>query len=231
MQDKKALVIQHLAFEGLGTLEPALTEAGYSIEIIHAGDLSSSQAQPELLIILGGPIGVYENSEYPFLNLELDFIQHRLQHQLPILGICLGAQLIARTLGASVFPGNYKEIGWSKLTNPHNLKTNPIAPLFEGETQVLHWHGDTFDLPEGATRLASSEHYENQAFSIGKHCLGLQFHPEVMELGMEKWFVGHACEISQTTMSGSPNYAQILMLTQMTLPNKPLSSGKTGWKI
>jgi GMP synthase (glutamine-hydrolysing) len=197
---QNALVIQHLAFEDLGNLHPILEQRGYNIVYQQAGvdDLSVIEPlQPDLLVILGGPIGVYEDAEYPFIQDELRLLEKRLEKDLPTLGICLGSQLMARALGAAVYPGgNGKEIGWGKLQLSLAGESSCLRHLGGSETAVLHWHGDTFDLPENAVLLASSLQYPNQAFSWGNNCLGLQFHPEVTAKGMERWFIGHACEIA-----------------------------------
>jgi len=152
---------------------------------------------PELLVVLGGPIGAYDETDYPFLNDELAAIARRLQTGRPTLGICLGAQLMARALGAKVYPGGTKEIGWSPVVLTPDGQRSPLQHL-DAETPVLHWHGDTFDLPDGAVRLAGNDVYSNQAFAWGDCGLALQFHPEVTAAGLEHWFVGHACEISGT---------------------------------
>jgi GMP synthase (glutamine-hydrolysing) len=195
---RQALAIQHVAFEDLGTLEPALLTAGYSIELRQAGvdDLSSIDLQPpDLLIVLGGPIGVYEQEVYPYLRDEIALLARRLARGRPTLGICLGAQLMAAALGAEVMPGTAgKEIGWSGLTAAP-VTTNPLAPLFEPGVEVLHWHGDTFGLPQQATLLASTSRYAHQAFSIGDHALALQFHAEVKAARLERWYIGHAAEL------------------------------------
>jgi GMP synthase (glutamine-hydrolysing) len=103
---------------------------------------------------------------------------------------------MAAALGAKVYPGHYKEIGWSALHGPID---NPLmAPLLTPGVSVLHWHGDTFDLPEGATLLAGSSHYPNQAFAWGDNALALQFHPEVKTSHIERWLIGHACELART---------------------------------
>ncbi len=197
---KQALVIRHLAFEDLGSLEPALEEQGYTIRYLEAGvdDLRAvSRENPELLVVLGGPIGVYESDVYPFLMDEIALLRERLQAGLPVLGICLGAQLMAAALGAKVYPGHGKEIGWSPLLPPAGASAeNPLSPLFEEGVQVLHWHGDTFDLPAGAQHLASSALYPNQAFAVGRYGLALQFHPEILGKNVERWLIGHACELS-----------------------------------
>jgi GMP synthase (glutamine-hydrolysing) len=199
---KKAVVIQHIAFEDLGNLGSVLEQRGYDISYYQAGvdDLSVLQStQPDLLVVLGGPIGVYEDKDYPFILDELKLLEARLANSLPTLGICLGSQLIARALGAAVYPGrNGKEIGWGDLQLSEAGQSSCMRHLAPTQTPVLHWHGDTFDLPTKAILLASSQQYQNQAFSWGNHCLGLQFHPEVTAKGLERWFIGHACEIAAT---------------------------------
>lgn len=188
--------IQHLAFEDLGAWEEVLYGLGYRVRYFEAGmdDLSKALEYEGLTVILGGPIGVYESLDYPFLQQEIDLLKVRLEKNLPTLGICLGAQLIARALGANVYEGHQKEIGWSKLSIS-SAKNTPLAVL--ENTEVLHWHGDTFDLPQQAELLASSEVYPNQAFRIGENILALQFHAEVASDSLEKWLIGHSCELHQ----------------------------------
>lgn len=198
---KKAHVIRHVPFEDLGNLAPALADAGFAVGYREAGldDLSSYDAAgPDLLVVLGGPIGVYEGRAYPFLADELRLLERRLAADRPTLGICLGAQLIAAALGARVYPGDRgKEIGWSPLRPGVDLSAaSPLSDLLDERIEVLHWHGDTFDLPDGATHLAASALYANQAFGWGKRTLALQFHPEVTAAGLERWYIGHACELS-----------------------------------
>lgn len=194
--NKTIYAIQHLAFEDLGILEDTFYELGYRIRYFEAGvdDLKQALEFEGLTIILGGPIGVYETEDYPFLKDEIEYLKQRLSKNLPTLGICLGAQLIAHALGAKVYAGPQKEIGWSSL-QINDVKNNPLYVL--GETKVLHWHGDTFDLPEHAELLASSEIYPNQAFRVGTNILALQFHVEVAADSMEKWLIGHTCELQK----------------------------------
>ncbi|EKV02774.1 GMP synthase family protein [Leptolyngbya sp. PCC 7375] len=199
---KTAIAIRHIAFEDVGSLAPVLEDQRYSLQYLDAGadDLANlDPASPDLLIILGGPIGAYDEQDYPFLKDELRILKHRLEADLPTLGICLGAQLIARVLGAKVYPGSAgKEIGWSPIKLSEAGHQSVLQPLATADA-VLHWHGDTFTLPDGCDRLASSAKYENQAFSYKQTILALQFHPEVITQTVGKWFIGHACEISSTT--------------------------------
>jgi GMP synthase (glutamine-hydrolysing) len=197
---KQALVVRHVAFEDLGSFEPVLTERGFRVRYLEAaGGLDDVDgSEPALMVVLGGPIGAYEEAIYPFLTQELRLLERRLAADRPTLGICLGAQLMARALGERVYPGACKEIGWGPLTLTPEGRRSPLDQLAGGGEPVLHWHGDTFDLPAGAIRLASTPLYENQAFSWGQSALALQFHPEVTASGLERWFVGHACEITAT---------------------------------
>lgn len=197
---KTIYAIQHLAFEDLGSLEDIFYELGFRVRYFEAGveDLSKAFQHEGLVIILGGPIGVYETSDYPFLQQEIDGLKQRLAQNLPTIGICLGAQLIAHALGARVYAGHQKEMGWSPLEIRY-ATDNILKPL--ENTPVLHWHGDTFDLPEQATLLASSAVYSNQAFQIGDAILALQFHLEVIEETLEKWLIGHTVEIRQAGIS------------------------------
>ncbi len=198
---KNATIIRHIAFEDLGSLADVLEQHNYVVKYVEAGfdNIAEIDAlRTDLLVILGGPIGAYDEQDYPFLTDELRLLKLRLEADLPTLGICLGAQLMARALGARVYPGSRKEIGWSPIELSQAGKDSPLAHLVTDSAAVLHWHSDTFDLPIGATHLASSSQYQNQAFSSGKAALALQFHPEVTDRGLERWWIGHACEIAST---------------------------------
>ncbi|MDR3723842.1 MAG: glutamine amidotransferase [Terracidiphilus sp.] len=195
----KALALTHVSFEDLGSLHRILLNRGYDVQYAEATCVefpARAVSDCDLLIVLGGPIGVYESADYPFLNLEISTIADRLQAQRPTLGICLGAQLMATALGARVYPGESgSEIGWSALEAGDELTPEWFAPLLDPKLEVLHWHGDTFELPVGAQRLAGSQLYPNQAFAVGKFALGLQFHAEVEAGGLERWYVGHTGEL------------------------------------
>jgi GMP synthase (glutamine-hydrolysing) len=199
---RKALVINHVAFEDLGSLETELTQSGCKIEVIDAcsADLRAIDAvDSDLMVVLGGPVGVYEHQTYPFLKVEIELLRRRLAAKRPTLGICLGAQLMAAALGASVYPGTKgRELGWAPIRAASDQGVPPWFDAFLlGDLRVLHWHGDTFDLPAGSTRLAGTDCYPNQAFVMENHALALQFHLEVTVQGLERWYVGHASELAQ----------------------------------
>ena len=197
---KKAWAVTHVAFEDLGSFGQILRENDFEIEYVDAAtdDLEVIDADTdELLIILGGPISVNDVQEYPFLETETELLKKRIAADKPTLGICLGAQLIASAMGAKVYPGPHKEIGWLPLRLSEAGSRTALRHLVGEDVCVLHWHGETFDLPNETELLASTDLYENQAFAYG-NTLALQFHPEVTQRGLERWFVGHTGEIHQT---------------------------------
>ncbi|HEY7610873.1 MAG TPA: glutamine amidotransferase [Alphaproteobacteria bacterium] len=202
MANRTCLAIRHVPFEDLGLFADVLAAKGFTIGYREAptGDLGAAELRScDLLVILGGPIGVYERDSYPFMGEAIALAEERLAKRRPLLGICLGSQIMAAALGAEVYPGNRgKEIGWGTLTLTPSGASSPLAHLAPDRTRVLHWHGDSFDLPKGATLLASTDRYRHQAFAHGEAALALQFHPEVTAKGLEAWFVGHCCEIAAT---------------------------------
>jgi GMP synthase (glutamine-hydrolysing) len=200
MTIKHATVIRHLAFEDLGCYAQVLADNNISVQYYEAAQDDLSQIDPasdDLLIVLGGPISVNQTDIYPFLQDELALLKRRLAMDKPTLGVCLGAQLMAKALGAKIYPGTEKEIGWSPLSLSE-AGNNSVLRHFAPPTRVLHWHGETFELPEGAVLLASSELYAHQAFAYGRRALGLQFHGECTAQGLESWYLGHVGEIEQT---------------------------------
>lgn len=220
-----------MPFEDLGLLAPLLERRGHRIRYLDlpASGVGTPGTAPreetvslpevesaDLVVILGGPIGVYDTGAYPFLEPEITSVARRIEAGGPTLGICLGAQIISAALGARVYPGGRKEIGWApvELTEAGSRSVlGPIGRAAAGGDEaprglpVLHWHGDTFDLPSGAELLASTDLYQNQAFSYpgapatarsSPHVLALQFHLEATAEGLESWYVGHAVEIAAT---------------------------------
>jgi GMP synthase (glutamine-hydrolysing) len=194
---KNAVAIYHVAFEDAGTLGGVLEERGVDLRYLQAGvdDLSPAK-DADLVLVLGGPIGIYEFDRYPFLKHELATIETVVNQGTPVVGICLGAQALAAVLAARVYPGAQKELGWDELILTDEGKASPLGVL-EG-LRVLNWHGDTFDLPSGATRLASTPITPNQAFTYGPKVLALQFHVELPQRDMERWLIGHTLELSNS---------------------------------
>jgi GMP synthase (glutamine-hydrolysing) len=192
------LAVRHVAFEDLGLLGPLVAARGYDIRYHDAGvdryDAATLVA-PDLVIVLGGPIGVYECETYPFVTDEIAAIAARITADKPLLGICLGAQLMAAALGARVAPGPVKEIGWAPLTLTEAGQASVLSAL--GTRPVLHWHGDNCELPAGCTRLASTPHCPVQAFMRAASQLALQFHLETEPQRFENWLVGHTVELGK----------------------------------
>lgn len=194
---RTAIAIRHVAFEDLGLLAPMLAERGYAVRYLEAGvDAIDADAlcAADLMVILGGPIGVYEAERYPFLTRESAAIAARLASGKPTLGICLGAQLIAQSLGAEVASTGKVEIGFAPLSLTDEGRASVLKTI--GDVPVLHWHGDQFAIPTGARRLAQTPGFPNQAFAIDRHVLGLQFHLEVEASQLERWLIGHAHELA-----------------------------------
>lgn len=174
----RAHCLQHVPFEGPGSIERWLAARGAQTTSTRffAGDRLPAPAALDLLVVLGGPMSVNDEREYPWLAAEKAFIRSCIDAGTAVLGICLGAQLIASAMGARVFPNATKEIGWFAVhgLSPGGDGVFGFPPVFD----AFHWHGETFDLPAGAVRLARSEACENQAFQLGRKAIGLQFHLE-----------------------------------------------------
>ncbi len=192
---KKAFAIQHLAFEGLDGFAGPLEQAGYVLRCVNVADGVPRQVDDaDLLIVLGGPIGANDTASYPHLTKVLRLIARRLNADAPTMGICLGAQLIAKAAGARVSAMGAKEIGFGSLTLT-DAGYESCLSVYAEAPMAFHWHGDTFDLPAGARRLASSSLCENQAFALGQSTIGFQFHPEATCTNIEHWLIGHSAEL------------------------------------
>ncbi len=186
----RAHYLQHVPFEGLGCIAPLLEAKGYELthtRLYESTELPDIQAI-DLLVIMGGPMSVNDEHKFPWLISEKQFVREAIAAGKPVLGICLGAQIIANAMGASVFPNKMKEIGWFPI---HAVNSNKQSVfLFPPSITVFHWHGETFDLPPGAIPLAKSEACENQAFQIGQTVIALQFHLETTQKSV-KQLVSH----------------------------------------
>ncbi len=201
------LVLRHVEHEHIGTLADVFGRAKIAYRY---ADLFQNDPVPETasdlggLVVMGGPMGVYESDRYPFLKPEQLLIRRAAEDGLPVLGICLGAQLIASALRARVYPGPHKEIGWYpvELTAPGDDFTAGLPASF----MAFHWHGDTFDLPSGAVRLFRSRLYENQGFRLGRNVLALQFHFEVNAAMIGEWLDDSGCrsELAAAGLAAEP---------------------------
>jgi GMP synthase (glutamine-hydrolysing) len=187
---RKLLVFQHSAREPLGVFDPMLRRAGFRIRYVN---FSRDPAQrPDVsryngLIVLGGPMNVDQGEQYPHLATEIAAIQEALARGIPVLGICLGAQLLAAALGATVRPNSVREIGWYQLHPTAAAQGDPLCRHLNGDQHVFQWHAYTFDLPPGAVHLASTPMCPNQAFRFGERAYGLQFHLEADQALVRRW--------------------------------------------
>lgn len=174
-------IFQHVVFEDAGSIEKIAREKSFSIhytrffEPFKLPNLSSF----DLLIIMGGPMSIYDEEQYPWLNEEKKFIKECISKKKQILGFCLGSQLLADALGAAVYTNQEKEIGWHSISKPIGVH-HTLLDLFPDENTVFHWHGDTYDLPKGAIPLFSSEATQLQGFIMNDLWIGLQFHLETV---------------------------------------------------
>ena len=199
---RTAVAIRHVEFEDLGLLAPLLAHHGFATSYLDApanGGVWRSARDADLLVVLGGPIGVADTDTYPFLGAELELIGERLAGDRPTLGICLGAQLLAVAAGGSVRPGTGAEIGYAPVTLTNAARGSVLEPL--RSVPVLHWHGDVISTPPELPPLAFTPICENQAFARGPNVLGLQFHLEAESASLERWLVGHAYELATRGVS------------------------------
>jgi len=186
----KVLVFQHVAAEPLGTLDPMLRDRGHRIRYVNfhrTPDALPDVSRYQGLIVLGGPQMPDQLDEYPHLRTEMRCIEQALKLDIPVLGICLGAQLLAHTLGAAVRPMKNWEIGWYDLQPAVAAAADPMFCALTTARPVFQWHGYTFDLPAGAVHLARSQDCENQAFRYGPNSYGLQCHLELDERLINRW--------------------------------------------
>jgi GMP synthase (glutamine-hydrolysing) len=185
---RTALILQHDPSIHAGNIGPTLEGHGYELRVVDvtSEDVSAiDPAEADLVVVLGGEMGAYQTEEYPFLTAEQQLIRARIDAERPTLGVCLGAQLMAGALGERVYRGDTMQIGFRRVEPTEAGADSPIRH-FDG-VPVVQWHGDTFELPERAVRLASSSDYSNEAFAIGDFALAVQFHPEVTEEMHEAW--------------------------------------------
>ena len=220
---RKLLVFQHAAAEPLGVLDPLLRRWGFRIRYVNFAREPAVQLDLERyngLVVLGGPMNVDQAAAYPHLLTEIAAIREALRQEVPVLGICLGAQLLAAALGATVRPNRVREIGWYRLQPAAEARTDRLFRHFDAGQHVFQWHAYTFDLPPGAVHLANTESCEHQAFRYGNRAYGLQFHLEADEALIRRWLSvpAYAAEV------GPEGVEQILRTTPGHIsPALPLS--------
>jgi GMP synthase-like glutamine amidotransferase len=187
MAPKRIHSFQQVPFEGPGVIETWAGSRGHAISTtsFFKGQNPPDPEQFDWLVVMGGPMGVHDDSDYPWLKIQKQAIEAALRASKVVLGICLGAQLVADVLGAEVRPNAYKEIGWFPLYLCNEILDHPIAGLFPPQWMSFHWHGDTFGLPHGARLIASSVGCRNQGFIYSDRVIGLQFHMEMTEQGVQ----------------------------------------------
>ncbi|PKP91627.1 MAG: glutamine amidotransferase [Alphaproteobacteria bacterium HGW-Alphaproteobacteria-16] len=179
---KTALVVRHTFYEGIAGFRAPVEAAGYRVSRIDVTDPAFATADldaPDLLILMGGPMGVYELAENPWIAGELERLARRIERRLPTLGVCLGAQMIAQAMGAEVYAGPVKEVGFAPVQVNAAGMASPLRHI--AGVPMLHWHGDSFPLPDGTECLALTPAYAHQAFRRGNDLLALQFHAEMGE--------------------------------------------------
>ena len=181
---KRPLKIQcfmHVPFEGPGLIEDWINEHGHHLSFtrFYENDPLPDPASTDMLILMGGPMNVFDYHMHPWMENEIDWVAGFIKTGKPVLGICLGAQILATALGSEVYPGKEKEIGWYNIRFLPSLGDYKICKTLPSARKVFHWHGDTFHIPKGATRIAESNLYPNQGFIYEDHVIALQFHLEV----------------------------------------------------
>jgi len=203
---KLAVVVGHLDIAHLGNFTEVLTERGYELRVIEARDIASAPEDADLVIVLGGDMGAYETEAHAYLVDEIAFLARRLEAEKPTLGVCLGAQLMADALGGRASKGKSLVIGFREVNLTEAGRDSPLRH-FAG-VPVMQWHGDSFRLPAGATRLASSADYSNEAFRLGDYALAVQFHPELTGDMYEEWITGGEAELAAAGIDPAELYAQ-----------------------
>jgi GMP synthase (glutamine-hydrolysing) len=217
---RKLLVFQHSAREPLGVFDPMLRRAGFRIRYVNFSrqpELAPDVSRYNGLIVLGGPMNVDQAEQFPHLTTEIALIEEALKLGIPILGICLGAQLLAAALGAPVRPNGVREIGWYPLHPTADAKDDPLCQHLDAHQHVFQWHAYTFDLPYGAVHLASTATCPNQAFRFGDRTYGLQFHLEADGDLIHQWL--HVPEYRrEAESSGAGQFARIMQDTYRLAP-------------
>ncbi len=228
--------LQHVAFEDLGCIQTWAERAGHTVSCtrLYAGETLPSLPGIDWLIVMGGPMGVYDDVRYPWLAHEKQYISQAIEQGKTVLGICLGAQLIAGVLGARVYTNPQKEIGWFPVTKAAGSAQAVLSSELPDSITAFHWHGDTFELPPGAVHLFESEACRNQAFVYAGRVAGFQFHCEITRAGVERLITYCGSEIieepfiqtAEEMLSDEGRFASVNRIMEQVLDR--LVSGDTG---
>lgn len=191
-------IIQHVVFEGPGAIAEWACERGHSMTVTEqfSGGKLPKAYDLDLLVVMGGPMSANDDAQLAWLPAEMQLIAEALQSEKAVLGVCLGAQLLAQALGSRVYRNPEREIGWLPVRLTRGAAASRLFSGLPAEMMVLHWHGDTFDLPPGAVHLAESDSCRNQAFELAGRALGLQFHLEVQPEGLDRLIANSAAELA-----------------------------------
>ena len=218
--------VQHVSYETPGIITTWARTHQHPYTIVHpyAAEPFPALSDIDMLVLMGGPMGVYQNNQYAWMKDEMKWIEQAIDSGKKLLGICLGAQLVAHVLGAKVYPHEQKEIGWFPVyAEKSNPTENTYAGLFTPQATVFHWHGDTFDLPAGAVNHVYTPGCRHQLFSWSTHVLGLQFHLEVGQENIQRMLEAGSAEIYET-LSRQPGAQyvqqpeQILIQSSLHMP-------------
>lgn len=227
--------LQHVPFEGLGSIRNWIERGGHTVACtrLYTADGFPRPDNVDLLIVMGGPMGVYDAAIHPWLDPEKAFVRAVIDAGKRVLGICLGAQLIAEVLGARVYPNGQKEIGWYPVTRTADAERCALGRLLPAEFMAYHWHGDTFELPPGAVLLAQTPVCHHQAYAVDDRILGLQFHlettpesaRELIEHGGAELVDGPTIQSAQAMLADNRHYAELNRLMVALLEGLTAPSG------
>lgn len=227
---KRLLVIQHIAADHLGTFANTFEDMGIDLHVVrlHEKDeVPASIDDYKGLVLLGGSMSAYDDARYDFLAKEEVLIKQAILRKVPTLGVCLGAQLIAKAAGARVFRGPRKEIGWYRVKFSKEAASHRLFKLFGEEAYLFQWHGDTFELPRSALRMAASSLYPNQAFRIGYNVFGIQFHLEANEEIVQEWSTRFENEVNEVSKPETIETETELYLPRMKELSREFASSFT----
>jgi GMP synthase (glutamine-hydrolysing) len=218
---RKLLVFQHVPFEPLGTLDRMFKDAGFRIRYVNFhrhGDVHVPVERYHGLVVLGGPMAADQTDRYPHLAAEKEAIRHAVDLNMPVLGVCLGAQLMAATLGGRTLRGKTIEYGWTRVTPTRDGDADPLFRHFDGGEPIFQWHADTFTLPPGAVHLASSPACEHQAFRVGEYAYGFQFHLEADSALIRRWLGSRSSSPDHGGVAAQIDADQVLLETSRYIP-------------